>query len=66
MCPYSELIWSVFSRIRTEYGEIRRRDVHSECGEIRIRMATNMDTFHAVTSPQAHQDLHLLADNSKI
>ena len=22
-CPYSELFWSVFSRIRTEYGEIR-------------------------------------------
>ena len=21
-CPYLELIWSVFSRIRTEYGEI--------------------------------------------
>ena len=20
-CPYSELFWSVFSRIRTEYGE---------------------------------------------
>ena len=23
-CPYSELFWSVFSRIRTEYGEMRR------------------------------------------
>ena len=22
-CPYSELFWSVFSRIRTEYGELR-------------------------------------------
>ena len=22
-CPYSELFWSVFSRIRTEYGEIQ-------------------------------------------
>ena len=22
-CPYSELFWSVFSRIWTEYGEIR-------------------------------------------
>ena len=22
-CPYSELFWSIFSRIRTEYGEIR-------------------------------------------
>ena len=23
-CPYSEIFWSVFSRIRTEYGEILR------------------------------------------
>ena len=22
-CPYSELFWSKFSRIRTDYGEIR-------------------------------------------
>ena len=21
-CPYSELLWSVFSRIQTEYGEL--------------------------------------------
>ena len=25
--PYSELFWSVFPRIRTEYGEIRGTDV---------------------------------------
>ena len=31
-CPYSELFWSAFSRIRTEYGEI----------------TPNTDTFHAV------------------
>ena len=24
-CPYSEFLWSVFSRIRTEYGEMRMR-----------------------------------------
>ena len=23
MCPYAELFWSLFSRIRTEYGEMR-------------------------------------------
>ena len=23
-CPYSKIFWSVFSRIRTEYGEILR------------------------------------------
>ena len=30
-CPYSELFWSAFSRIRTEYGEIR------SAGEIRMQ-----------------------------
>ena len=28
-CPYSEIFWSVFSRIRTEYGEIRSKSLHS-------------------------------------
>ena len=26
-CPYSEFFWSLFSLIRTEYGEIRRYSV---------------------------------------
>ena len=28
-CPYSELFWSAFSRIRTEYGEILRISPYS-------------------------------------
>ena len=28
-CPYSEFLWSVFSRIRTEYGEIW--SIYAEC-----------------------------------
>ena len=28
-CPYSEFFWSVFSRIRTEYGEILRTSAYS-------------------------------------
>ena len=28
-CPYSECFWSVFSRIRTEYGEIRSISFYS-------------------------------------
>ena len=28
-CPYSELFWSAFSRIRTEYGEIRSISLYS-------------------------------------
>ena len=33
MCPYSELFWPAFSRIRTEYGEMPISvRVQSECG----------------------------------
>ena len=37
----------VFSRIRTEYGEISLR-IQSECGKIRARKAPNRDAFYAV------------------
>ena len=36
-CLYSELFWSAFSRIRTEYGEILRISPYS------IRMRENVD-----------------------
>ena len=36
-CPYSELFWSVFSRIRTEYGEMRSISPYS------VRMGENTD-----------------------
>ena len=35
--PYSELFWSVFSHIRTEYGEIRSISPYS------VRMRENVD-----------------------
>ena len=47
-CPYLELFWSVFSRIRTEYEEIRSNSPYS------VGMRENTDhhnseyTFHAV------------------
>ena len=28
-CPYSELFWSVFSRIQTEYGELQSKSPYS-------------------------------------
>ena len=47
-CPYSKLLWSVFSRIRTEYREIRSITPNS----VRIRENADQnnytDTFHAV------------------
>ena len=30
MCPYSELFWCLFSRIRNEYGEIRIISLYSD------------------------------------
>ena len=36
-CPYSELFWSIFSSIRTEYGEIRSISPYS------VRMQENTD-----------------------
>ena len=36
-CPYSELFWSTFSRIWTEYGEIRNTSRYS------VRMRENAD-----------------------
>ena len=35
-CPYSELFWSIFSRIRTEYGKTL------------TIITQNVDTFYAV------------------
>ena len=58
-CPYLELFWSAFSRIRTEYGETlafglntERYSVslriQSECRKMRTRIFSYTDTFHAV------------------
>ena len=48
-CPYLELFWSVFSRIRTKYGDILRISPYSiQMRENRTRITPNMDTFHAV------------------
>ena len=49
-CPYSELFWSVFSRIRTKYGEIDFPRFESKCGKMRTRITPDTDTFHAVTN----------------
>ena len=42
-CPHSELFSSAFSRIRTEYGQIRSN-------ENTDRITPNTDTFHVVIS----------------
>ena len=52
-CQYSESFWSVFFRIRTEYGEILRISPYSvwmenTVGKIRARITPNTDTFYAV------------------
>ena len=45
-CPYSELFWSAYSRIRTEYGEILRISPYSV--RMRTRITPNTDTFYAM------------------
>ena len=50
-CPYSELFWSGFSRIRPENGGILRSvslRIQSECRKMRTRIIPNTDTFCAV------------------
>ena len=50
-CPYSELFWFVFSRIRTEYREIRNISPYS------VRMPENTDQTNS-------EHGHLLCSNS--
>ena len=65
-CPYLEFSWSVFSRIRTEYGEIGSISLYS------VRMQENTDlktpntaTFHIVYSKQVNRDLRPLTSLRK-
>ena len=53
-CPYSELLWSVFSRIRTEYSQLEFSSnwenadhIQSEYGKMQNRTTSNTDTFYA-------------------
>ena len=44
-CPYLKLFWSSFSRIWTEYGDIRSFSPYSvQMGEIRTSITPNTDT----------------------
>ena len=52
-CPCSELFWSAFSRIRTEYGDIYSVSlrIQSECEKMQSRITPDKDTFYAVKDP---------------
>ena len=53
---YSEIFWSAFSRIWTEYGvrySISLR-IQSECEKIRTKITRNTDTFYVVYSSSFH------------
>ena len=47
-CLYFGFFWSVFLRIRTEYGDLLCKSSHSVGGKIRIRKPPNMNTCHTV------------------
>ena len=51
--PYSELFWSVFSRIRTENGEIRSISPYS------IRMRENTDQNNSEYEHFSRSDIRL-------
>ena len=44
---YSELFWSVFSGIQTEYEE--KRSISPYSARMRARITRNTDTFHSVS-----------------
>ena len=50
-CLYSELFWSAFSRIGTEYGGmLSSLCIQSECRNIRTSITPNKGAFYAVSS----------------
>ena len=68
-CLYSELFWSAFSRIRTEYEEIQSISpsfglntkryrvsllIQSKCGKMRTRITLNTNNFYAVYKMLIH------------
>ena len=57
-CPCSELFWSAFSRIWTEYGEILH--IQSKCEKIRARTTSNIPPFLRKKS----QGMHLFSEKS--
>ena len=62
-CPYSQIFWSVFFRIQTEYGGVSLR-IQSEWGNVRTRITPNTDTFHAVFNNNFLTNLHSNCDKT--
>ena len=60
-CPYSELLWSAFSLIWTEYSVHLR--IQSECGKIRTRITPNTDIFHALQLKAVRYFYFLISKN---
>ena len=60
-CPYSEFFWSVFSFIRTEYGDLLRKYPCSiRMQEIRTRKTAKTDISHGVTAALKHLKVNKL------
>ena len=56
--PYSELFWSAFSHIRTEYGEIRRNSPYSvQMRENADQNNPSMDILYAVMVSVLSQEI---------
>ena len=58
-CSYLELLWSAFTRIRTEYGAQRDTPylrVQSESGKMQTKITPNTDAFYALIGKTINQD----------
>ena len=62
-CPYSEIFWSVFCRIWTEYGGLQKKSPYS------LRISGNMDkkspnrcTLHAVCGCKSYCKMILIPE----
>ena len=68
-CPYLELFWPAFSRVRTEYGEIQYLSVFSpnagKYGKIRTRITPNTDTFYAVLTTNLNSSQEIFQLHSR-
>ena len=53
---HSDLFWSIFSGIRTEYAEFGvSHRIHSKFGKIPTRVTPDTDTFYAVHNVNPYQ-----------
>ena len=59
-CPYSDLFWSAFFRIRTEYGEIRSISLYS------VQIRENADQNNSEYGHFSHSAKDMVSSNNTL